>query len=434
MSIDPLNIAASALDAYETASSITANNIANVATPGYESEAAIFESVLGAQIGGGVTIGGGVQIGAIEVNTQSGGLMPTGNPTDFAVNGNGLFVLQSPQGPVYSRAGNFTLNANGQLVDAATGFPVLGYSANGTLAPIAVPTGAAAQATATSAATIGGNLDQSVYQAAASGSPASPITVNGTIYDSLGNAHVVNYTFTPVPVSAGGVNPATQTVNNAQGVPNNVGTEWQVSVTNANPSDPMTVAPNTSYVFFSPTGQYINTSTDPTGQTNTGLGNTFSVPGWGPGDAATPATITTNYTTMSSLAGASDATITSQSGSGSGSLQTISVSSTGAISGVFSNGTQQPIGQVALANFSNAAGLVHLGSNLLAASPASGSAQLGTAGSGNYGTLVPGMLESSNVSLDDEFIKLIESQSAFDANAKTVIISQKDLDTLMNMG
>ncbi|MBV8583792.1 MAG: flagellar hook-basal body complex protein, partial [Candidatus Eremiobacteraeota bacterium] len=323
MSVDPLNIAAGAMDAYATANSITANNIANVDTPGYQSEAAVFQSVLGTQLSGGAgTLGGGVQIGAIDINPAQGGFIPTGSPTDLAVNGQGLFALQSPQGTVYSRVGNFTFDANGTLVDAATGFPVLGYAPNGTLSPIQVPTGSPAQATATTAASVGGNLDQNVYQAAASGLPATPVTISGTIYDSLGNAHSVQFTFTPVPPSAGGVNPATQTVNNAQGVATNVGTEWQVSVTNANPIDPMVVPPNAGYVFFSPTGQYINVSTDPTGQTNTGLGNTFSVSSWGPTDNATaPATIDVNYTAMDSLAGPSDATMTAQNGAGTGTLQ-----------------------------------------------------------------------------------------------------------------
>lgn len=435
MSVDPLNIAAGAMDAYATAGSVTANNIANVDTPGYQDEAAIFESVLGTQLGGGAgTIGGGVQIGAIEVNTAPGGFIPSSSPTDFAVNGQGLFALQSPQGTVYSRVGNFTVDANGTLVDAGTGFPVLGYGPNGTLSPIQVPTGAPAQATATSSASVGGNLDQAVYQAAASGNPTAPVTINGTIYDSLGNAHSVQFTFTPVPVTAGGVNPATQTVNDTQGVATNVGSEWQVSVANANPMDPMIVPPNAGYVFFSPTGQFINTSSDPTGQTNTGLGNTFSVSSWGPTDNATPATIPVSYSSLTSLSGASDPTMTAQNGAGTGSLQSLSVSSNGSLTGVYSNGSRQPIAQLALANFANPSGLQPLGGNMLQASPASGSAQLGTAGTGNLGTIVPGELEASNVSLDDDFVKMLETQDAFAANSKTVIVSQKDLQTLMNMG
>ena len=431
--IDPLNIAAGALDAYDTATSITANNIANVETPGFQSESALFESVLGAQMSGGST-GGGVQIGGIDVDPQPGGFIPTGNPTDFGINGAGYFALQSPQGVVYTQAGNFTIDANGTLVDASNGYPVLGYGSSGTLSPIQIPVGTSAQATATSAESLGGNLDQGIYQAAASGSPATPVTISGTIDDSLGNAHDVDYTFTPVPASAGGVNPQTQTVDNAQGVATSVGTEWQVSVTNANPSDPMVISPNAGYVFFSPTGQFINTSTDPTGQTNLGTGNAFSVPTWGPTDEAAPATISTNYSSMSSLAGSSTATVASQNGSTSGTLQSVSVSSSGSVTGVFSNGSQQPLAQLALANFANPDGLVQLGGNVLQASPASGLPQVGTPGIGNFGTVVPGMLNASNVSLDSEFVKLLETQDAFSANAKTVVISQRDLQTLMNMG
>ena len=458
MSVDPLNIAAGALDAYNTANSVIANNIANVETPGFQSSTVLFQNVMGTIAAGGAgVIGGGVQIGAIAVNSAPGGFTPTGSPTDLATTGSGLFALQGPNGTVYTRAGTFTIDANGTLVDSANGYPVLGYNANGTLGPIQVPAGTTTQTIGTGFgpklgptsnpffdSSIGGNLDQNVYQSAALGGPSTPISLTGTIYDSLGNAHQVQYTFTPMPLSAGGVDPSTQTVNNSLGVPSQVGTEWQVSVTNANPMDPMTIPPNAGYVFFSPTGQYINTSSDPTGQTNTytgGLpnpggsqGNVYSVSSWGAGDNALPATIAVDYSSMNSLAGPSDPTISAQNGSAPGSLQTITVSSNGTVTGTFSNGTLQPIAQVALANFSNPNGLQQLGGNLLGATPASGSAQIGIAGAGSLGNIVSGGLNSSNVSLDDEFVKMIETQDAFAANAKTVGVSNKDIQTILNLG
>ncbi|MBV8284745.1 MAG: flagellar hook-basal body complex protein [Candidatus Eremiobacteraeota bacterium] len=457
MSVDPLNIAAGALEAYNTANSVTANNVANVATPGFQSSTVLFQNVMGTIAAGAGTIGGGVQIGSIAVNTQPGGFQPTGSPTDIATTGSGLFALQSPSGTVYTRAGNFTIDANGTLVDAANGYPVLGYNASGALSPIQVPPSTATQTVGTGfgpllgptsnpffASSAGGNLNQNLYQSAASGGPATPVTMTGTIYDSLGNAHQVQFTFTPIPPSAGGVNPAIQTVNNSLGVPSAVGTEWQVSVTNANPMDPMVVPPNAGYVFFSSTGQYINTSSDITGQTNTYTGgapnpagtqgNVFSISNWGPGDNAQPATISVDYSNMSSLAGASDPSMTAQNGSAPGSLQTISISSNGIVTGSFSNGTLQPISQIALANFSNPNGLQPLGGNVLQATPASGSAQIGMAGTGSLGNVVSGGLNSSNVSLDGEFIKMIETQDAFDANAKIVGVSNKDIQTILNLG
>src|SRR5208283_127199 len=111
-----------------------------------------------------------------------------------------------------------------------------------------------------------------------------------------------------------------------------------------------------------------------------------------------------------------------------------SISSNGTITGTFSNGTLQPLSQIALANFANPNGLQQLGGNLLGATPASGSAQIGMAGAGSLGNIVSGGLNSSNVSLDDEFVKMIETQDAFAANAKSVSVSNKDIQTILNLG
>ena len=131
MSIDPLNIGLSGLAAYETQIDVAANNIANVATPGFQAEDTQF----------GELLTGGVKARIVASQTpQPASLQPTGFPTDLAVVGNGYFVLATPSGPLYTLVGNFVPGANGQLVDAASGYPVT--SASGS--PIAVPPGATA--------------------------------------------------------------------------------------------------------------------------------------------------------------------------------------------------------------------------------------------------------------------------------------------------
>jgi len=129
VSIDPLSTGVSALEAYETQIDVAANNIANVATPGFQGQDVTFADLLP----GGVI----ARISASQT-PQPASLQPTGIPTNLAVAGNGYFVLSSPNGPVYTLAGNFTTGPNGQLVDANSGDPVAGTNGS----PIAIPTGA----------------------------------------------------------------------------------------------------------------------------------------------------------------------------------------------------------------------------------------------------------------------------------------------------
>ncbi|MBV8602380.1 MAG: flagellar hook-basal body complex protein [Candidatus Eremiobacteraeota bacterium] len=455
MSVDPLSIGATGLSAYDQQLNVDANNVANVGSSGFESQDVTFQDIL-ASFGGP---GGGVKVATIDANGAQGGLATTGNPTDFAIDGNGFFVLQQlgGGGQTFTRDGHFSLDANGNLVDPSTGLVVQGLSPSGALAPIAIPLGLQSQAVGTGFGpktgptgdrsfdvSFGGNLDQSLYVAAASGGPAQPVTLGSTVYDSLGNAHAVNVTFTPVPLSAGGVDPATQTVNDTHGNATAVGTEWSWTIAKANPSDPAVFPATTGYAFFGQTGQFINTSSDPTGQTNThnagpvapsGVeGNLVTVNNWGlPSNNSVPASIALDFSSMSSLAGSSSATTLSQNGSGAGTLQTISVGADGTITGAYSNGQQAVLGRVALASFANPNGLERLGSGELQATAASGSPQIGAPGSGALGSLQSGALELSNVSLGDEFVKMMIAQAAFQANAKTVSTGEQQIDTILNL-
>ena len=127
MSTDPLSIGLSGLEAYSTEIDVSANNVANVGTAGFQGQSVEFENLFaGAKA-------------RIVANTAAGGLDPTGIGTNVAISGAGFFVLQGPQGsPIYTRAGNFIPSGNGLLVDAASGLPV----ANVNGGSIAIPAGA----------------------------------------------------------------------------------------------------------------------------------------------------------------------------------------------------------------------------------------------------------------------------------------------------
>jgi flagellar hook protein FlgE len=156
--------------------------------------------------------------------------------------------------------------------------------------------------------------------------------------------------------------------------------------------------------------------TSPTGSI-TGI----SIPGLA--DGASTMNITWNLSSsgpLTQVAASSSTTNPTQNGNASGTLTGYSVNSDGTISGTFSNGKVQTIGQIALANFSNYQGLQLNGGNSYTATLASGQAVIGTAGTGGLGKLTGGSVELSNVDISTEFTNLIVVQRGFEANARMV--------------
>jgi flagellar hook protein FlgE len=123
----------------------------------------------------------------------------------------------------------------------------------------------------------------------------------------------------------------------------------------------------------------------------------------------------------------------SQDGYAVGELVSMAVGSDGVITGSYSNGQQKALDQVALAVFSNPGGLVRSGSSLFEESANSGVAQMQAAGSGRAGTIFGGALESSNVDVAEEFVRLIEAQRGFQANARVIKVSDELLNELVNI-
>ena len=122
-----------------------------------------------------------------------------------------------------------------------------------------------------------------------------------------------------------------------------------------------------------------------------------------------------------------------QDGYPAGTLQSVSVDEEGYVYGLYNNGVQKAIFRVALADFPNYQGLNIKGDNLFTESLASGQPVVGYPSDGRLGTLSPGALEMSNVDLAREFVNLITTQRAYQANSKVIITSDEMLAELMNI-
>jgi flagellar hook protein FlgE len=123
----------------------------------------------------------------------------------------------------------------------------------------------------------------------------------------------------------------------------------------------------------------------------------------------------------------------SQDGYAVGELVSLAVNTDGTITGSYSNGQQQPLAQIARARVSNPSGHLRRGASLFEESPNSGVAQIQGAGAGRAGSIFGGTLESSNVDIAEEFVKLIEAQRGFQANARVIRVSDELLNELVNI-
>ncbi len=124
---------------------------------------------------------------------------------------------------------------------------------------------------------------------------------------------------------------------------------------------------------------------------------------------------------------------TSQDGYGMGNLTSISFDASGTITGLFSNGMLREMGQVVLAKFNNPDGLLRSGENLYQISPNSGNTIVGAAGETISASVVSESLEMSNVDLSEEFVRMIVAQRGFQANARVITTGDEMLTELINL-
>jgi len=394
------SIPLSGLTAESTALSTIANNLANQNTTGYKSKVALFSDLfyqnLGtAGTGDPIQVGAGAEVGATPSMFTQGSVSSTGVATDVAIQGSGFFVVQDPSGVIsYTRAGDFT-ELNNYLV-TISGQQVLGYPAvNGVvntgtaLAPLQLGAGTISPPTATTHVQLATNLNA---EAAPTDAPFStPITV----YDSLGAKHVATFTFT-------NTGPGTW--------------DYAVTVPASDLSATGAVQNGTGTLTFDSNGKL----------TLPAAGNDPVITLHGLADGATDVAFTwqlhdANGTgLLTQVAADSSTSSQNQDGVGSGSLEKFTIGSDGIITGSFSNGKTQALGQLALATFANNDGLELQGNTDFAPTLASGQAVVGIAGAGGRGTLSGSALELSNVDIATEFANLIVAQRGFEANAKAV--------------
>lgn len=408
----------SGLKANTSALAVIGDNIANVNTTGFKVSSVSFTNVFSAAMGqSDLQIGRGVTMGSISADWNSGTVETTSSATDLAINGDGMFVVVDPNATAqyYTRGGEFEFDVDGYLVNQ-DGFRVQGYTIDaagnvGGMTNISMPTGQSVPS-ATTELTMGLNLD--------AGGTTYDTTI--TVYDSLGNPHdlTLNFTRNDPPTGAGAI-------------------EWEYTVTSTGLTiTPAAAAPN--IISFTSTGAIdtANSTATVASATGDGSGHQIAITGLAPANNMNVVwrfLDTTGATdgTVTGYAGDSVKSSQTQNGYPTGTLQSISVDEDGVFTGLYSNGTMLSFAQITLADFASYNGLMKQGSNLFTSSLASGQPIYLTPNQGGVGAISPSSLEMSNVDLATEFVELITSQRAFQANSKVITTSDEVLSELINI-
>jgi len=387
--------------------SVLGNNIANSTTVGFKGGYTSFADILSQSLGGaggGNQIGRGVNLADVGTLFSQGSFENTANGTDLAIEGAGFFMVADDTGTYYTRAGQFIMDAEGYLVNP-TGFRLQGYSADdtGTLLTTIGDLNVAQISSApleTGSFRIVANLDGSLQQ----NDPGSVYSTTITVYDSIGSAIPLTLTFTKELAQGAW--------SWAASVPANIGST----------ADTGTLQFNTDGLLTSPAADPTIDITPLTG------GAAFQVD-WNIIDTTTglPSGDITGY------ASANDTYGLFQDGYAPGTVESVAIEQDGQIVGLFTNGQTRTIGQVLIADFVSPWGLNKMGKSLFAESMSSGQPTIGEAGTGGRGSIAANALEQSNVDMASEFVRMITTQRAYQANARVISTSDDLLAELMQI-
>ena len=473
----------SGLQNHQKRMDVIGNNLANVNTRGFKRNRVNFQDIIYQNQGGasrpnentgGINpkqIGIGMSISTIDTIHTQGSLESTGLSSDVSIKGNGFFVLQQGAEILYSRDGAFSVDADGVLVNPATGMRVLGWTADeaeqintsDNPASISIPLYGKLKPRATSKVDLASNLDKNLPIIPPGATPEQVAqgtwAVTKTIYDGFGEEHSLRLDYTRSLDGAGAPIPNNWTVTayvdpttDAQGVVTDGGnTAMAIGA-----AIPAAGVGNTFTVQFGNDGG-IQQLTDAAGNVvaaaldangdlipgaNLSIQLAYDVAGSNldAAGALERQLITidagdvgdfNDSLTQDSAAASSKAV--RQDGYKLGYLTQYEIDNRGVVTGIYDNGVRRDLAQLAMATFTNAAGMEKVGNNNFMQTVNSGEARIGEALTAGKGSIAAGTLEMSNVDLAQEFVDMITTQRGFQANSRTIQTSDQLLQELLTL-
>ena len=218
----------SGLQNHQVRMDVVGNNISNVNTTGFKKGRVNFQDLLSQTMSGaarpteqlgGVNpqqVGLGMRVASIDTLFSQGSLQTTGNKTDIAIQGEGMFILGSGDSQMYTRNGVFGLDADGVLVNPANGMRVQGWQServdgqtivntSQTIGDLRIPVGGKDPARATQLVEIASNLNKNTpilgQNPSQSDLMAGTWSTSYDIYDSFGNTHELRVSYRRDPAT-----------------------------------------------------------------------------------------------------------------------------------------------------------------------------------------------------------------------------------------
>lgn len=421
--LSSFNIGVSGLHAAGQSMGVIGDNIANAGTFGFKGSRAEFQDMLSRSlkgIDGGDQIGSGTKMSHVTSQFTQGNVSRTENITDLAINGNGFFAVDTPNGRAYTRDGSFHFDKEGHLING-DGYLVQGFQADESgkitnkigaikLGNTTIP------AEATKKVSVSMNLDS--REGILKFDPKNPDKTSNfnnsvVVYDNVGTQRLVTLYFNKLADNQweyhamvdgkdaqGGV--AGQMVEMANGTLqfNNKG-QLQQELPKLN-----------SFNFNKGAAQNQQIELD--------FGKALAEGGDGK-DAST------QYGSVSSVAKHV------QDGSSAATLASLSFNDDGVLSASYDNGTQREVAQIGITKFENNEGLFKMGKNLFKETRKSGQGAMGRPSIDGRGEVLSKSIELSNIDIANEFVNLMAAQRNFQANTRTLTTSDQMLQEVLNI-
>lgn len=428
-----MTAAISGLKAHQTRMDVISNNIANVNTIGYKASRVTFKEAYNKQLSnasapneelgiGGVNpkqVGLGVSINAVTTNFNSGSIDTTENSLDVAIDGEGFLIVKNNTAGefLFTRSGALGIDPLGNLV-TASGAKVYGWSSYTKVdggvdfneeiqvEPINIYTDEyngykkSIEPSATSYLTLTGNINLNTNNS---------IVIPGSIYDSYGTEYTIEITFTK-----------------------NATNDWSYTISDGTGTESLFDDIEGSLEFDDTAGN---------------IGNIVNVND----DAGNPLTdnliieditfksgnqdtinVKFDFSQITQYDSETSAAVYDVDGYTAGELVDYTIGEDGVLTGVYSNGEQQPLAKLALATFANEQGLKRVEGGMYSVTSNSGNFNAVSANT-LAGSFVSCALELSNVDLSTEFTDMIITQRGFQANSKIISTSDELLQELVNL-
>ncbi|MEY4632171.1 MAG: hypothetical protein RIQ81_2291 [Pseudomonadota bacterium] len=430
-----LHTGVSGLSSQSDGMGVVANNIANANSKGFKRDRAEFEDMV--QSDGSVgrvqeKVGRGAKIKDVRTIHSQGNLTTTDNLTDLAIQGSGMFILNNPEAAsdstesrMFTRAGSFIFDREGYLADVGGG-RVQGYEAlpNGQISSrisdFRINTNSVAPHQ-TESLRMDLNLDARSKIIEGDFDPTKPDSTSnfGTsvaVFDSHGRTHQLSLFFKRV---TDGEESSWKWYAMADGK----------EIVNPE-GDLHTVA--SGELKFNNKGELADQTTDKSEANFVGGAALGQVINFDFGKRATDE-IKKQVGGSTCLAAKSGTHYHTQDGYESGMIKAIKIDPSGVVRGIYTNGQNRNLGAVALATFENVDGLRKGGRNTFFQSLESGPPKVGMPQTSNRGTVWSSTLEESNVDIAQEFVNMILTQRAFQANSRSITTTDTMIEEILNL-